>query len=139
MIDADRHGLRNEHSDSSQGGTSGADSNSGGAARAALTAREWFEHSRDLRAAPPNRGFVRLTHPAASPQTEVAIACLIRKRRKVSLHPARKVYSGRFLKAGRDLQAVRKQDYGETSCVPAGHGTSAGREAVGFDAELLQQ
>ena len=65
----DRHGLRGGHADSPSGGTSGADSNSGGAARAALTARERFEHSRNLRSAPPNRGFARLTHPTASPQT----------------------------------------------------------------------
>jgi hypothetical protein len=50
-------------------GQAEADSNSGGAARAALTAREWFEYLRDLRAAPPNRGLARLIHPAASPQT----------------------------------------------------------------------
>jgi hypothetical protein len=69
MFFAGRHGSRSERDDSSQGETSGADSNSGGAAWATLTAREWFEHSRDLRAAPPNRGFARLTHPTASPQT----------------------------------------------------------------------
>ena len=46
-----------------QGGTSGADSNSGGVARAELTAGKSFHHSRDLRSAPPNRGFARLTHP----------------------------------------------------------------------------
>ena len=65
-LNPDRHRLWGRHTDSPQGGTSRADSNSGGPARAALTARERFEHSRDLRAAPPNRGFACLTHPAAS-------------------------------------------------------------------------
>ena len=69
LIYPDRHGLHGEYVNSMQGGTSGADSSSGGAARAALTAREWFEHLRDLRAAPPNRGFACLPHTTASPQT----------------------------------------------------------------------
>jgi hypothetical protein len=56
-----------EHANSTQGGTSGADSNSDGASRAGLAAREWFEHSRDLRAAPPNRVFLPLASPYSLP------------------------------------------------------------------------